>query len=230
MPSHFIVFVFLAIAAIVLGLGLLAHRAAKKRREALAAWAAARNWHFTEAHVSSFDERFPHFTQLNQGDRRYAYNVMRGREGARSALAFDYHYQTYSTDSKGRRTTHHHEFSAVIVDSGLQLTPLVVRAEGFFDKVKGAFGWDDIDFESAEFSRQFWVTSPDKRWAFDVLPQTTLELLLESPRFALQFEPGSHVIAARSGKFTVPQIEEALALVIGVLDRIPRDIATARQA
>ena len=37
--------------------------------------------------------------------------------------------------------------SAIIIDSGLDLTHLQLRAEGLFDKMKGFFGYDDIDFD-----------------------------------------------------------------------------------
>ena len=55
---------------------------------------------------------------------------------------------------------------------------LLIRPEGFFDKVAGAFGFDDIDFESEEFSRAFFVKSSDKRFAYDVLHPRMLELLM----------------------------------------------------
>ncbi len=222
----FIIFFILAIVGVVVAM-LYGHLGAKKRREVLAAWADAGGWHYTAGEVSSLEDRFPSFSQLQQGDNRYGFNVMRGRVGDLRAMAFDYHYQTYSTDSKGNRQTHHHEFSAVVVDSGLRLTGLSIRGESMFDKMKGAFGFDDIDFESAEFSRKFWVTSPSKRWAYDVLHQGTMEFLLESPRYSLEFEDGSQVMALRSRKFKPPEFDQALELITGVLDRIPKDIRAA---
>jgi hypothetical protein len=223
-----IIFIFiLAFAGVIVAM-VFGHLGAKKRREALAAWADAGGWHYTAGEVSSLEDRFPSFSQLQQGDNRYGFNVMRGRVGDQRATAFDYHYQTYSTNSKGHRQTHHHEFSAVIVDSGLRLVPLSIRGENMLDKMKGAFGFDDIDFESAEFSRKFWVTSSSKRWAYDVLHQDTMEFLLESPRFSLEFDSGSQVMALRTGKFKVPEFDHALELITGILDRLPKDIRAAR--
>ncbi|MDF1701694.1 MAG: hypothetical protein P1V36_11115 [Planctomycetota bacterium] len=217
-------FLFIAIFALVVVAIVFGHMGAKKRREELAAWARSRDWHYAEGEVSSLEDRFPSFGQLRQGDNRYGFNVMRGRVGHRRAHAFDYHYQTYSTDSKGRRQTHHHEFSAVVVDSGLELTNLALRPEGIFDKMKGLFGVDDIDFESVEFSKAFWVTSPEKRWAYDVLHQETMEYILDGPRFHLEFEDGPYVIALLARKFKAPDFDDALAFVDGILDRIPKDI------
>ena len=44
----------------------------------------------------------------------------------------------------------------------------------------------EIEFESTEFSKEFHVKSPDRRWAFDVLSQATMEFLLALP----QVHPG----------------------------------------
>ena len=62
-----------------------------------------------------------------------------------------------------------------------------IRAEHWGDKLVQAIGFDDIDFESAEFSRKFFVKSPDKRWAYDVIHQETMDYLLQAPDAAVEF-------------------------------------------
>ena len=57
--------------------------------------------------------------------------------------------ETYTTTKNGRQT-HHHYFSAIIVESPLPLKPLYLRPESFFDKMAQFMGFDDINFESAE--------------------------------------------------------------------------------
>ena len=58
------------------------------------------------------------------------------------------------------------------------------------------FGFDDIDFESDEFSREFCVKAADRRWAFDVIHQATMEFLLAAPRFTIELA-GPRVMAYR---------------------------------
>jgi len=166
------------------------------------------------------DSRYPGLSCLQQGSERYAYNIISGEHDGRGLLAFDCHYETYSTDNKGRRTTHHHYFSAVVLDTEFHLKPLSIRGETLFDKVTEFFGFDDIDFESAEFSRAFHVGAKDRKWAFDFIQQSTMEFLLESPRFAIQMDDRS-VIASRGGTFSVATFEEALGVLDGILGRIP---------
>jgi hypothetical protein len=179
------------------------------------------------------ERRFSLFSALRQGSNRYAYNVMEGRHQDRPCCAFDYHYETYSTDSKGRRQTHHHHFSAVVVECGLPLKPLFLRPESFFDRMVEVVGFDDIDFESTDFSRAFHVKAPDRRWAFDVIHQATMEFLLGAPRYHVELQ-GPWVMAWRSGRMKPVDIQGALFVVDGILDRLPRylvqDLSGGRKA
>lgn len=213
-----VILIPLVIAAVIAVIVFSAMAAAKRRNE-LEAWAAGKGLRFDASRDSAFDERFADFSCLRQGSNRYAYSLMRGDWNGRAFLGFDYHYETYSHDKHGRKT-HHHRFSAVILDSPLPLRPLFIRPEGFFDKVTEFFGYDDIDFESAEFSRCFYVKSPDKRWAYDVLHQRAMQFLLDRPRFTLQFD-SAHVIAYRGSCFGAPDFQAAADTIAGLLDAMP---------
>jgi hypothetical protein len=215
--------IFFAVAALIVVLIVHGIRQAKRRREELAAWAAGRGLSFSDVQDSSFDDQYREYSCLRTGDRRYAYNLMEGLIGSRRVTAFDYHYETSSTDSEGKRSTTDHHFSAVLVEPGIPLKPLYIRREGFFDKIGAFFGFDDINFESAEFSREFCVKSPDKRWAYDVLHQRAIEFLLAAPRFTLDFQPRG-VLVTGSGCFSTQQFDEALGVVCGLLDMLPRTV------
>ena len=222
-PQGLFVGVVVLFLSLFIGAVIFSIRAKKKRQMELSAWADARGFTFLPDETPALAHQFPGFKVFHTGSRRYAYNVMTGERDQRGLWAFDYHYETYSTDSKGRRQTHHHHFSALVVDSGMYLKPLTIRAENFFDKMKGVFGFDDIDFESAEFSRKFWVTAKEKRWAYEVIHQGTMEFLLEAPRYGIEFD-GPYALAVRSKRFKPHEFDEALELLDGVLGRIPKDI------
>jgi len=90
----------------------------------------------------------------------------------------DYHYQTTSSDGK-TTTTYDHYFSYMLIDLPYHSLPdLRIRREGMFDHLASAFGFSDINFESAEFSKQFHVKSADKRFAYDVIYPAMMEFLL----------------------------------------------------
>jgi hypothetical protein len=209
------------VVLLAIGAGIWGHQQAKKRRLAMQAFAAENGLTFSEGRDHSMESRFPVFKRLREGSNRYAYNVMAGARANHSVCCFDYHYETYSTNSKGQRQTHHHHYSAVVLEHGLPMRALFLRPEGFFDKVTEMFGWDDIDFESGQFSREFFVKAPDKRWAFDVLHQGTIEFLLESPRYHVEFQ-GPFAMAWRGGRFQPADFAGALRVVEGILGRLPK--------
>lgn len=222
--------VALLLLAAVVGVGLLvlaAHQSAARRKE-LAAFAASQGLSFAPDRDPDFERRVPPFPALCRGDRRYAFNVVAGHHQQRAVRCFDYHYQTYSHGKHGRRT-HHHHFSAVLVECDLPLRPLVLRAENVLDKLAELVGFDDIDFESSEFSRRFHVKAEDRRWAFDLLHQATMEFLLARPVFALDFRPGA-VLAWRDTQLAVADLSAALDVVHGVLDRLPPSVVQELRA
>jgi len=214
------VLIFVLIAAVIIAVAIYGNIQAKKRREALVAWATAHGLTFSVDNEYGVDIQFPDFDCLSQGSDRYAYNIMRGALQGRETQAFDYHYETYSTDSKGRRETHHHRLSAVIVSSSVLLQPLFIRPEGFLDRVGEFFGFEDINFESAEFSRRFYVKAPDRKWAYDVIHARTMEFLLAVPPMTLKFGP-HHVIAYTGSTFDAAGFQQAFDVAAGILDRLP---------
>jgi hypothetical protein len=116
---------------------------------------------------------------------RYVFNTL-SRLPGHGVTAFDYHYETHSTDSKGHRQTHHHYFSCFLLHLPRSFPELVIAREGFFSKVAQAFGYDDIDFESHEFSRKFCVRSPDKKFAYDICNARMMEYLLANDDLTIE--------------------------------------------
>ncbi len=214
-----ILFVIIIIG-LMIALAVYSYQQAAQRRKDLQALADRLGWTFTADKDHSVDSRFDAFSCLRQGSNRYAYNMLQGRYQQHGVCAFDYHYETHSTDSKGNRQTHHFTFSALVLETGLPLKPLLIRPEGFFDKIGEFFGFDDIDFESTQFSREFFVKSPDRRWAFDVIHQATMEFLLAAPRFTIEFA-GPRIITYRSSCFGPAEFESALRVTEGIIERLP---------
>ncbi|MGB0685928.1 MAG: hypothetical protein ACPGQD_07090, partial [Planctomycetota bacterium] len=79
-------------------------------------------------------------------------------------------------------------FSYLIVHPPWQTPPLLIRPEGVWDKLKGAIGFDDIDFESVDFSNAYTVRSRDRKLAFDFCHTGMMEYLLAHRGTALELE------------------------------------------
>ncbi len=211
MEPVFIVLVIVLIAAIL----VYALYAAAKRRKELSQWAQQRDLNFAPGRAYDMDFRHVGFKCLQHGRSRHAYNIISGQLNDRRITAFDYRYTTGS--GKNRHT---HVFSAMIVESPIPLKPLFIRREGFFDKITEFFGADDIDFESAEFSRKFFVKSPDKKWAYAVIHQRMMEYLLTAPEYSIQLA-GDSIIAWNAMQFGTSDFQAAFDMIEGMLERLP---------
>lgn len=208
-----IIFLFIALVVVVAILGALA---SAKRRKELTEWANQNGLTFSPSKDHSFDDIYSEFAScLRRGHSRYASNILSGQWNGRGFTGFDYHYTTGHGKNRSR-----HIFSAVILTNDFDLGKLSIRPEGFFDKITEFVGFDDIDFESAEFSRKFYVKAPNRKWAYDVLHARTMEFLLSVPQFHLQFE-GKRVLAYKNGTFKPHEFEQAAAVIEGIIDRLP---------
>ena len=205
---------------VVIVVGIIGAMYERRRRETLSQWASENGLRFDASRYRDLEQRFPDFHPLHQGSNRYAYNVISGDWRGREVLAFDYHYETYSSSRKGGRRTNHHYFSAVIVRTKFPVQPLVIRSRSFFDSIASFFGFEDISFESAEFNKAFTVKAPNRRWAFDVLHTRAMQFLLDKPRFSIEFDH-HHGIAWRDRRFQPHEFEHAVTVIEGLLDQLP---------
>ena len=189
--------VILVVVAIgvVAAVAWFAWQAEKKRRAELAALAARLDLSFDPGRDTHHDEKYADFGIFRRGHSRAAYNTLEGPveiSGRRCPLKMgDFLYKI--TTHTGKTTqTHTYRFSYLIVHTPFARQPdLVIRPEGILDKFAGALGFDDIDFESAEFSRRFLVKSPDKRFAYDVIHPQMMEFLLKTR------PPAVHIVLGR---------------------------------
>ena len=85
----------IGIVAVLVG-GYLLDR---KRRERIMTYCLARGWQYVGEDLTLADRWSGE--PFGSGDRRRARNVIRGNECGRDFVAFDYSYDTHSTDSQG---------------------------------------------------------------------------------------------------------------------------------
>jgi hypothetical protein len=195
----------------------------KKRREAFQALAARLGGRFYPKDPFGLSGRYGgHFRTLAEGSQRYAYNVVRAEWDGCETWIFDHHHETYSTDSKGNRTTHHHHRTFVLVQHDLDLGQVDVRPEHFFDKVAAAFGFDDIDFESAEFSRKWRVKAADREFAYKLFHPKMMEYFLTIRGFAMATSGPLGLYRVGSGRMNAEEIDRTLQTVNGIIARLPR--------
>jgi hypothetical protein len=212
-----VVLIFAAFLAVAVAAVVFSYLAAKKRREAMVAYAAGRGWRF-EAEQPLLVDRFtgPPF---GLGFGRRAYNVLYGSHESRDLVSFDYEYKTQTTNGK-QTTTHVHRFSVLGLSMGIHMPALSVDPENFLDRFVGRLTSNDIDLESEEFNRSFTVSCPDRKFASDVLHPQMMEFLLQHRQVGWRFEQDSMLMVA-DGQRTPAQIDATIAVMDGITDRVP---------
>lgn len=197
---------------------------AQKRLEGLNELALRLGLNFSASEDHELPDRYGFLKQLAQGDDRYAANVLAGNYQQNEILAFDYHYATYHTDKSGTHKEDHW-FSFFILTLPMVFPDLTIRRENVFTRVAEVFGYQDIKFESAEFSRVFNVRSPDKKFAYDVCNAKMMEYLLANRDLSIEIE--NQVLAlAFTTRLSVEQIEANLQRLVEIRSRLPEYLFT----
>jgi len=166
--------------------------------------------------------RYNFLDKLRRGSNRYAYNVLSGRYQRHEVLIFDYHYRTGSG-----KDTHDYYFSFFILQLPASFPELIIGPEGIFSKIAQAIGYDDIDFESHEFSRKFCVRSKDKKFAYDVCNARMIEYLLSNTDLSIEIEEKALAISFNSC-LAPDKIEPNLNRLITIRSLLPEYLFTGR--
>ena len=219
MPIVFVAVFILVIISVVYGA-----IQARKRREELFELAQRLDLNFDAGQDFGIPGSFGFLKQLDQGDNRYATNVLSGTYQQNKILAFDYHYEIEIHDKNGAHKQDHW-FSFFILTLPAFFPDLTIRRENFFTKVAEVFGCQDIKFESAEFSKTFCVRSPDKKFAYDVCNAKMMEYLLANRDLSIEIE--NEVIAlVFNTRLSVGQIELNLQRLVEIRSRLPEYLFT----
>ncbi len=216
------VLIFLGVVVVVAALGYFSYQQNKKRRALFAQFAAGNGWTLTDED-DSLTRRWDG-APLGRGDHRRAQLVLTGQWRGRAIVAFDYSYQTHTTDGEGRRSTTTHRYSVCAVAMPTVLPKLQVTRENVLTRLGNDVGLGDIEFESEDFNRTFRVTCPDRKFASDVIhPRQMAMLLAAAPRVAAQGWriEGSDLICWDDGRQQPVEILGRLSFLGAVLDGIP---------
>jgi hypothetical protein len=230
MPSGLPLVIFVVGAILIALLAYAGYIEHSRRLKQLGALALQLDWQFDSAEDREHDERYSHFSPFGKGSNRRAYNTLRGAitVGGRMwpAQAGDYRYTTQSGSGKNR-STHTHRLSYLIVETPhLGAPDLAIRREGLFDRFASFMGFDDIDFESHEFSERFHVKSSNKRFAYAVLEPRMMEFLLEHDAPAIEFRRGQCCVTRGERAWTPEQFAATIHWAAEFFARWPEKVAS----
>ena len=226
-----VVFILLALGAA--GLIYLIVKAAKAHAErerqrliGLNQWAAANGFSFNPRDAWNLDARYAGVADIGKGHGRYAFEILTRTNPVPSSI-FRYHYKTWETRTvtrNGRTHTETYEETHwrryLIVELGVAFPQLFLRAEGMFDRLAGFIGFDDIDFESEEFSKRYFCKSENRQFAYAVIHPQMMEWML-AHAFEGELRQGLLVMDIGRANHTPEGCQRAWESAAGFINRIP---------
>ncbi|MBI4833882.1 MAG: hypothetical protein HY811_03555 [Planctomycetes bacterium] len=168
MEGFFII--FLIVGAI--GITILVFYFEAKRRKEMMSLAEELGLTYMQSTYGK-DGTYGDISLFTIGDSRRANHIISGNK---ENCYVDIFYYKYITGSGKNRTTHSNSVCVLTIKEKFDY--LFIRTENFLDKFAGAIGFDDIDFESREFSSRFYVKSSDKKFAYDIIHPQMMEFLM----------------------------------------------------
>lgn len=222
------------VALIVIAIGAYySHLQQQKRIAELSALAAEQGWRFDPGKNHYHDGQYSQFDIFTKGHSRYAYNTMHGtmeKAGDNWPVVMgDYHYKVTSGSGKNRSTSTYRMSYAIVQVPYVGVPDLAIREEHFFDKVAGFFGFDDIDFESAEFSDKFSVKSSNKKFAYDVVHPQMMQFLLDSHPPTIQLSMGNCCLSDGTRCWTPQQFRNRIDWVREFFNHWPQHVVSDLQ-
>jgi hypothetical protein len=211
--------IFGLFVVVVVAIAYFSYQANQKRMKALQQFCLDRGW----TYVASAPELTGRWqgAPFNEGDDRKAKNALAGTWRGRPFNAFDYSYDTETTDSKGNTSRTTHRFGVVALGLPAYLPNLQVTSEGMMRRFAAAVGLgEDIQLESEDFNRAFTVSSKDPKFASDVLNPRTMEMLLAVPHLAWRIE-GTDILSWGSGRFGPVDVLQRLDHLNKVVAGVP---------
>lgn len=208
------------------GLAYLSWYQAKKRRELLSGFARSQGWTWA-ARDDQWAARFDG-SPFGEGDHRKARNVLQGAFRSRPMVAFDYSYQTHSTDGHGNQTTTTHRYAVCALTLPAWLPRFELVPEGLLGRVGTMLGMQDVELESEDFNRRYRVRCDDPKLAYDLLPARTMEMLLGRPALHLRLS-GAEAVCWESGAHSPVQLLARLDTLAALLDGVPQYVWSDRK-
>jgi hypothetical protein len=215
MDEQWIWVFLLAIAGIAIAVWVVGSQAEKQRREQLSTVASRLGFEFSPDRQPQLVQRLADLHLFSQGHSRKAWNVLSGRAGDVKVLLFDYSYVT-----GGGKSSHTWSQTVLLFESGrLQLPAFSLRPQGFWDKIAGAFGQQDIEFEaSPDFSAAYLLQGRDEDQVRAIFSEPVVAYCTRHSGLCVEGEGEQLVYYHKAGRLAPAKIPDFFQEGLDVLD------------
>ncbi|MCX8052237.1 MAG: hypothetical protein N3B12_00370 [Armatimonadetes bacterium] len=209
----------LVFGAIFVAVPILAVYTKLKRGRMFLELANRMGWHFSSGDPFDIPSAYKFFDRLNQGENHKASNVIWSSSYGLDFQAFGYDYLIEGSEGYDA-----HRLTAIVVQARFPFKPISIRPKRFGHRLAKMVGFQDIDFEWDEFNRAFRVTSADKEFAYEVVNQRTIDLLMQYRRWSVDVF-AQYVLVYTGKLFGREDYAAGLGLACGFVQRLPRYLA-----
>lgn len=192
-------------------------RAIKRVKE----WKQFAKWHglnFQEWDYQGILGNFDVYSLFQSGYNKHVCNLCFGKKGNMEICTFDY---PYDPDNE-------HAFATgLLITSPFIWQSISIYAKDIlgdiFDRnLSEVIRFENIKFESAEFSKQYYVKCEDKKFAYDIIHPQIMELLLHVKYLNLNIETlHKTVLFRRIDPIPISEMDLLLETAIKFIDLIP---------
>jgi len=162
-------------------------------------------WRYNVGKDHSFNSQYEHGL-FKKGHDQFARHVLTGNvEIAKQSFPItmgDYQFTTGS----GKNQQIHRMSLMLLSPPYYPLPSLRIGREGIGGRLLDAFGFDDIDFESEEFSRKYRVNSSNKKFAYAVIHARMIDFLLQTTPPHIELQNGVCLFFEGTGREWTPSV------------------------
>ena len=223
--SVWIFFLVLGVVAIVIMIAVFyaIFTREKKRRARLVDVVGGMGLEFQPLGDPQLLSRLGGFPLMNVGRRQELKNLVLGNTSQGQLALFDFRYIT--GHGKHQRTRRQTVIAMEAAELG-QLPAFNMRPEGFWDKVGGAFGMQDVDFDEHEdFSSKFLLKGEDEVAVRALMDRELLDFFADRPDLCCEGRPGMFLYYRRY-KRVAPEahllesfLEEGMMVFLALMER-----------
>ena len=175
---------------IAIGLTILEYLRMARRRKAMRSLAEQLGYDFKPDHDANLAANYHFLNHMEKGSNRFALNVITGHTPSGHLIRiFDNHYEGITLLEDFNKHCYHTVFTIALPDAMPELT---VAPQGIISKAADLIGWENINFESYEFSKRYRVQSKDKKFAYDFCNAQMMDYLLNQADLVIEVE--NHVL------------------------------------
>lgn len=147
---------------------------------------------------------------------------------------FEFSYRPLLSVQEGlfgerRRRGYRRHLTCAVVNTGVWMASVRIEPESLLERVSQRLGFEDIDFEDAEFSRRYAVRSHSRRAAHELVSPAWMAMLLDRPGWSVETS-GSRMLLWRRGRPKVARYRELLDLSIGLALALPRTVVNEERS